>query len=75
MKAKLEFNLPEEQIEFQDAVDGSKFKYVVWKLDQHCRAKVKYASDMANDEVLDTYEEIRKLVRMYCDEMNVNFEE
>lgn len=75
MKAVLEFNLPEEQTEFQDAVDGSMFKHVLWKLDQHCRAKVKYASDMTNDEVLDTYEEIRDKIRMLCDEMNVKFEE
>ena len=75
MKATLEFNLPEEQTEFQDAVDGSNFKHVLWKLDQHCRSNVKYASDMANDEVLDTYEEIRDLIRMYCNEMNVKFEE
>lgn len=75
MKAKLEFKLPEEQIDLQDALDGSSFKHVLWKLDQHCRAKVKYASDMANDEVLDTYEEIRDRIRFFCDEMNVKFEE
>ena len=75
MKGKLEFNLPEEQIDFQDAIDGSNFKHVLWKLDQHCRAKVKYASDMTNDEVLDTYEEIRDKIRFFCDEINVSFEQ
>lgn len=75
MKATLTFELPEEQIDFQDAVDGSNFKLVLWKLDRHCRAKVKYASDMTNDEVLDTYEEIREKIRFFCDEMNVKFEQ
>ena len=75
MKARLEFKLPEEQIDLQDALDGSSFKTVLWKLDQHCRAKVKYASDMANDEVLDTYDEIRAKIRMFCDEMDIKFEE
>ena len=75
MKGVLEFNLPEEQTDFQDAIDGSSFKFVLWKLDQHCRGKVKYASDMANDEVLDTYDEIREKIRLFCDEMNVSFEE
>ena len=75
MKAKLEFYLPEEQIDFQDAIDGSNFKLVLWKLDQYYRAKVKYASDMANGEVLDTYEEVREQIRVFCDEMNVSFEQ
>ena len=75
MKATLEFNLPEEQTEFQDAVDGSMFKHVIWKLDQFYRAKLKNAHDMTNDEVLDTYEEVREKIRFFCDEMNVKFEE
>ena len=75
MEGVLKFNLPEEQRDFQDAVDGSNFKHVLWKLDQHCRAKVKYASDMTNDEVLDTYDEIREQIRVFCDEMNVRFED
>ena len=75
MEGVLKFNLPEEQRDFQDAIDGSNFKHVLWKLDQYCRAKVKYASDFANDEVLDTYDEIREQIRLFCDEMNVQFEE
>lgn len=75
MKVILEFNLPEEQTDLQDALDGSMFKHVLWKLDQYCRAEVKYASDMANDEVLSTYDEIRDKIRFFCDEMNVKFEE
>ena len=75
MKATLEFNLPEEQTDFQDAIDGSNFKHVLWKLDQYYRAKIKYAHDMTNDEVLDTYEEVREQIRVFCDEMNISFEE
>jgi len=75
MEGVLKFNLPEEQRDFQDAINGSDFKLVIWKLDQYCRAKVKYASDMANDEVLDTYDKIREQIRVFCDEMNVWFED
>lgn len=75
MKGVLKFNLPEEQTDFQDAIDGSNFKHVLWKLDQFYRGKIKYAHDMTNDEVLDTYEEVREQIRFFCDEMNVSFEE
>lgn len=73
MKAVLEFNLPEEQKYFQDTVDGPDFKHVIWKLDQYCINKIKYDNDMTNDEVIDTYEEIREKIRFFCDEMNLRF--
>ena len=42
MKAILEFNLPEEETEFMEAVNGGMFKHVLWKLDQDLRGKLKY---------------------------------
>jgi hypothetical protein len=35
MKATLTFNLPEEQEEFQNAVDGTKNKYIIDEIYQH----------------------------------------
>ena len=42
MKAKLEFNLPEENEEFQVAVDGWRYKSIIWELDSFLRSKLKY---------------------------------
>ena len=75
MKAILEFNLPEEQEEFDNASQGGKMKFVIWKLDQYLRAKVKYASDMTNDEVIETYEEVRNELWQIADSVNLNFQE
>ena len=38
MKAVLEFTLPDEEVEFMEAVNGGMFKHVLWQLDQKLRA-------------------------------------
>lgn len=60
MKAILEFNLPDDQIEFQYATDGSKWASLVWDLDQHLRSKIKYAPDDFPKEAYDTLVEFRQ---------------
>jgi hypothetical protein len=42
MEAILKFNLPEEEPEFKEALNGGMFKYVLWRLDQYLRGKLKY---------------------------------
>jgi hypothetical protein len=59
MKAILEFNLPEEQEQFEDASNGWKWSHAMWQLDQFLRAKVKYASDDASQETIDAYQDAR----------------
>jgi len=73
MKAILKFNLPEEQEEFDAAVKGGDMKIVILKLDQYLRGKIKYASDMTNDEVIETYEEVRDELRKIANSLDVNF--
>lgn len=48
MKAILEFNLPEDQVEFDEAINGGKWQHVVWNLDQWLRSQTKYAPDTQN---------------------------
>tara|TARA_R110000803_G_scaffold209515_1_gene279291 strand:+ start:260 stop:490 length:231 start_codon:yes stop_codon:yes gene_type:complete len=45
MKAILEFNLPEDQYEFNTAIKGSGWKHVCWQMDQHLRKEIKYNDD------------------------------
>jgi molecular chaperone GrpE (heat shock protein) len=59
MKATLEYNLPDEQEEFQDAVNGAKWKYAMWVMDNELRALTKYAPDSMPDEVHKAYEGTR----------------
>jgi hypothetical protein len=59
MKAILEFNLPEDNQDFQLASNAMKFWSVLYELDQDLRSKTKYASDDLPQDKYDAYEEIR----------------
>ena len=61
-KATLEYNLPEEQDEFELAANAGKYYSVLWDIDQYMRNKVKYASD-------DTPELYREAIQMVRDEL------
>jgi hypothetical protein len=50
MKAILEFNLPEDQLEFDLMSKASKWYNLAWELDQHLRSQTKYAPDTMPDE-------------------------
>ena len=61
MKATIEFNLPDDQDDFQDAVNGQKWRLMVWDFDQHLRSQLKY-NDKLSSEQYKVYEEIRDLL-------------
>ena len=59
MKGILEFNLPEDKVDFDLALKGSDWKHVCWQMDQLLRRNIKYAPDDANEEVLEALEKVR----------------
>ena len=58
MKAILEFNLPEDQPEFNTAIKGGDWKHVCWQMDQYLRKRVKYDEGLT-EEQLEAYEDMR----------------
>ena len=60
MKAILEFNLPDDQIEFDDAVNGNKWKVFAWEFDQWLRSQTKYAPDSQSGEYTNALYEARE---------------
>jgi hypothetical protein len=60
-KAIIEFNLPEEQEEFNNFNNTGKYYSALWDIDQYMRNKIKYASD-------DTPELYREAIQMVRDE-------
>ena len=75
MKAILEFNLPEDHIEFEMAVNGSKMHSVLWEMDQWLRAQYKYMpDDDYSKDKYDTYEKCRDQLREIMFENGVKFE-
>ena len=59
MKAIIEFELPEDQEEYQMANNASKMYTALWDIRQLFRSKLKYNSDGLNDEQLDQWESMR----------------
>lgn len=57
MKAKLTFNLPDEQEEFKNALDGTSLALAIHEIDQYMRSELKHAD--LTDEVHDKVQEIR----------------
>jgi hypothetical protein len=74
MKAVLEFNLPEDQQDFELATKGMKFWSILWDLDQSLRAKTKYAPDSLPQDKYDAYQDIRDELRELMSDNNVNFD-
>ena len=74
MKAILEFNLPDDQQEFDLANSGLKFWSVLWELDQDLRAKTKYASDDLPQDKYDAYQEVRDKLYELMSESNLSFD-
>lgn len=64
MKARLEFNLPEENDDFQSAINGHKYKSAIWDFDQLLRSEMKYKE--LSEETYNAYkwcrEELRKIL-------------
>jgi hypothetical protein len=60
-KVTVEYDLPEEQSEFNDFNNAGKYYSVLWDIDQYMRDKVKYASD-------DTPELYKEAIQMVRDE-------
>ena len=73
-KIILEFDGTEEADEAQNAIDGSKWKAVVWALDQKLRATTKYGASAIDksdaseieQQIAEKYREtIREIVQRY----------
>tara|TARA_R110000868_G_scaffold176353_4_gene414034 strand:- start:2769 stop:2990 length:222 start_codon:yes stop_codon:yes gene_type:complete len=73
MKAKLTFELPEEQEEFNDAVNGNAFKAVIWELDQYMRSQLKH-EELWDEAVHDKVQEIRDYLWACMNDNKVMYE-
>ena len=77
MKAILQFNLPEEQDEFEVAQNGWKYRRVISDIDQYLRTVVKYGDVRLCGGVLDAHQwaeaadKFRATLRAIADENEV----
>jgi hypothetical protein len=75
MKAILEFNLPEDSVEYELANNAEKMHSVLWEMDQWLRAQYKYMPDEEYNEVAyNTYEKCRNQLRELLNEKNIDLD-
>jgi hypothetical protein len=60
MKAILEFNLPEDNEDFNIAIDGVKWSWAMWRIDQHLRNQLKYESEGISEDTFKAIEKCRE---------------
>jgi|LakMenE18May11ns_1017448.scaffolds.fasta_scaffold9588516_2 hypothetical protein len=75
MKAILEFDLHEERLEFEQAVNGHKWVHVCWKMDQYLRSNTKHAPDSQPHEVYEALQKAREELRGFMSQQGVDFNE
>lgn len=73
MKAKLIFDLPEENYEFSNAINGSNMRSVLWEFDQWLRSKVKYED--LDDQQFKVYQGCRDHLRTLLYEENIDLDQ
>lgn len=78
MKATLHFNFDEDnddRSEFQDAINGTKWKLAMWELDQWLRSQYKYMPDNEySADKYETYEKCREKLRDILIQEGLNLE-
>jgi len=74
MKAILEFNLPEDQPEFNNAIKGGDWKHVCWQMDQLLRKEIKYNESLSEEQLI-VYEGVREELYGFMNENNVDLYE
>jgi hypothetical protein len=57
----LRYRLPDEQVEFNAAMQGRDAKIVIWEVDQYCRGLLKHGT--ISDETAKHLEHIREMLR------------
>jgi hypothetical protein len=72
MKATLTFNLPEENHEYLNSLQGAQLKTILWDVDQWLRAKMKY--EELSDGQYDAFKETRDHLRRLLIEENIDLE-
>jgi hypothetical protein len=74
MKAILEFNLPEDDVEFQTANNAGKMKSVLWKMDKWLRGKIENAPDTMSDDEYNAYEKCKEYLNELLNEEWLNID-
>jgi len=71
MKATIEFTLPEEQEDFQIAVNAYKYKMSLEDFDSYLRARLKY-EDIPDERIYQCIQDIRNKLHAVINENEIS---
>lgn len=72
-KVTLEFDSFDDREEMESALNGAKWKMLVWDLDQHLRSELKY-NDAITGEVYEALEKVRNRLHELKSESGLTLE-
>lgn len=74
MKATLEFNLPDDQRDFDFAIQGQDWWMACYELERWLYRKTKHVPDDMPKEELEAYEDAREELHRIINQLNLNLE-
>jgi hypothetical protein len=74
MKGILEFDLRDDQKEFETAINADRYKSLIWELDQYLRQQIKYNADNLSNDTITAFELIRNKIREELIDNNISIE-
>jgi hypothetical protein len=73
MKGILEFDLRDDQNEFETAINADRYKSLIRELDQYLRSEIRYNDKLSND-TCKAFELVRDKIREELIENNISIE-
>jgi len=73
MKVIIEFSDEDAAEDAKTALDGWKYRAVIWEIDQHLRNEIKYNEQLPS-EVAEAYEKVRDKIREFLSDSNLTME-
>jgi hypothetical protein len=74
MKATLKFNLPEEQEEFNYALNGSDYYSFIWDFKQHLRSQTKHPKDGISEDYVQAMIDVQRAFFAHLDDHKINLQ-
>lgn len=74
MEAILKFKLPDDQVEFNSAINGFKWQLALWDLNNYLRTNTKYASDSTPENKVNALYEVKDELNKIMNNYNLEFE-
>jgi hypothetical protein len=72
-KVTLEFDPFEDRDDMESAINGWKWKMLVWDLDQHLRSELKYNEEVTG-EVYEALEKVRNMLHQLKNESGLTLD-